>query len=479
MPGSGRAIFRSDPATRLRPVTDALDAPSEPRQPSGSEGLRRRLTSGPAAVLLVTTVTLLVAVAGKLNCVFNYVPRRGPASCYNDIQHLWHVRQMAEHLFPYQGTVQRVYENGELVRIDLGAGQIEYPVLTGVFAWLTSLPADGNASYLVANMIALAPFALLTSWLLYDLVGRRAYWFAAAPALAAYAYLNWDLLPVTAAVAAVWTWRRGRVGWTGVLLGVGICAKIWPGFLLAPLVVLLLLQRRLRDAARLAGAAVGTTVALNLPFLLLNAEGWAAPYLMQSLRRNERNTNSIWFWLFPDAPLHSVATASNIAVALGWTVLLVAGYLIARRASRLTDGGAVEYPWLQVGAAMVTAYVVLGRVDSPQYGLWLIPFVALLGVPAWVAVAFVASDMFLWMQWSWLWGSPDWMMGLAVALRVLTLTCLAVAFLVSRTRWVERDPSPQVPAEPGPDAGPRAETPAPPRSPAGPPAPAPTPEPHP
>src|SRR3954447_2825733 len=128
---------------------------------------RARIGSGLLAVLLVTLATLFVGVALKANCLGSWTPGHQPKSCYNDIQYLWHTRSMAEHVLPYQGGYQRIYEHGELVSVKLGAGQIEYPVLTGVFAWLTALPASGHSAYMIVNMLALAPFALLTAWLLF------------------------------------------------------------------------------------------------------------------------------------------------------------------------------------------------------------------------------------------------------------------------------------------------------------------------
>jgi uncharacterized membrane protein len=408
----------------------------------------------------VTFGTLLFGVALKANCLDSWVSGNQPKGCYNDIQYLWHTRQMAEHVLPYQGDFTRVYHDGELVSVRLGAGQIEYPVVTGVFAWLTALPVSGHTTYLVVNMLVLAPFALLTVAMLFNLVGRRSYLFAAAPALAAYAFLNWDLLPVAATVGALWVWRRGHVGWTGVLLALGACAKIWPGFLLAPLLLALVVRRRAADGGRLVAAAVATGVAVNLPFLVADPSGWWAPYLMQSVRQNDRTTNSIWYWLFRGVPFHDVATWSAVAVVLAWAAVLAAGYAIGRRAE-----GPGAYPWLQVGAAMVSTYVIVGRVDSPQYGLWLLPFVVLLGVPTGWVVAFVATDLFLWLQWSWLWGSPDWLMGVAVAARFLVLAGLSVVFLVSPTRWVDGrtdGPAPLVRAPATPAGGPEpTPTPAP------------------
>jgi hypothetical protein len=374
-------------------------------------------------VLLATFATLVVAFALKSYCLTDWKPGEQPKSCYNDIQTLWFQRDMDRHEAPYSGEVEKTYRDGHLAKVQLGAGQIEYPVLSGVFAWAASLPADDHATYLVVTAIALTPFAFLTSLALFRISRRRALLYAASPQLAAYAYLNWDLLPVAATALGLWAWQRQRATLAAVAFSLGACAKIWPGFLLLPLVLHLLLARRTRAAATAVAAAVGAALAVNLPFMVTNPEGWAAPYLMQSVRLNDLTTNSIWYWIIDPTDFGTVNRASAAAVLLGWAAIVGHGLRRWRRTG--------AYPWVQVGAAMVTSYIVLGRVDSPQYGIWLLPFVAVVAVPSrWVAI-FMVTDIWLWLQWSWLWSSPDWVMVSAMALRGLALVGLTVVFLRS------------------------------------------------
>lgn len=399
-------------------------APTDPAAPRWVSRLLPAAGATLAVVMLGTLATLLAGFALKSYCLTSWEPGRQPKSCYNDFQTLWYQRDMGEHVAPYQGEVESVYEDGHLTGIKLGAGQIEYPVLTGVFAWVTALPVDGHAGYLIVSALALSPFAFLTSLALRAVSGGRALLFALSPQLAAYAFLNWDLLPVAATAGAVWAWYRGRPVWTAVLLSLGACAKIWPGFLLLPLLIHLLLAGRHRDAGRVFAAAGVTAAAVNLPFLFTNPEGWFAPYRMQSLRLNDLTTNSHWQWLFGETAFSQVNAWSAVSVLAGWAAILVVGY----RRRQEPEG----YPWLAVGAAMVCSYIILGRVDSPQYGLWLAPFLVLLAVPTRWLVAFAVTDMFLWLQWSWMWGAPNWLLYIAMTLRGLTLVGLTVVLLRSR-----------------------------------------------
>ncbi len=82
---------------------------------------------------------------------------------------------------------------------------MEYPIVTGVFMWFAGLFASNDAEYLRVTALLLAPFGLLTAGMLAKLSGRRAFIWAAAPALVLYSVHNWDFL----ATATAWSARSG------------------------------------------------------------------------------------------------------------------------------------------------------------------------------------------------------------------------------------------------------------------------------
>lgn len=403
-------------------------------------------------VLLLTLATLAVAFALKSPCLSDWPVRHQPKGCYNDIQTLWDSRHLALHLFPYQGTVTKVdHSTLDLMNVVLGPGQIEYPVVTGMFAWLTSLVVDSRSWFLVASALALTPIALLAAQTLHVLAPGRVLLFAMAPGLAAYAFLNWDLLPVAAAAGGVWAWHRGRPGLAGGLLAAGASAKLWPGFLVLPLLLSLLLSGQRRDAGRVFGAAAVTTLVLNGPFLVANAAGWAGPFVAQSARQNDYTTNSLWYFVAGHLPLRTLNVVSAGSVVVVWSVLLLFGLRRWRR-----EG---SYPWLSVGGAMVTSYIVLSRVDSPQYGLWVLPFLVLLVVPRRWVVLFVVTDLWLWLQWSWLYYPLDLARPAAQVTRIAVMGAMTVVLLRSPSAVNEpeaaqpgsRDGRPAVPAPRAPE----------------------------
>ncbi len=392
-------------------------------------------------VLWLTLGSLVLGFATKTPCLSSYPARHPPTGCFNDIQLLWDTRHLAQHLLPYQGTVTTVpFRQGDTINAVLAAGQVEYPVVTGLFIWLTSLLASGRAGYLVVSALALAPFALLTSRVLHSLAPRRVLVFALAPAVAGEAFINWDLLPVTATAVGLWAWHRGRAGAAAAALAVGASAKLWPGFLLVPLLLHLLLEGRRTTAVRVFGVAAATTAVLNGPFLIANAAGWAGPFVAQSARQNDVTTNSLWFFLARHSPISAINVMSLAAVLAAWTVLLLVG-MRRRRASGVLA-------WLQVGAAMVSSYVVLGRADSPQYTLCLLPFLVVLAVPRrWVTV-FLLSDAWLWLQWSYLHRLTRWAMPPAQVTRILVVACMTLVLLNAANALSSANtPAP----DPGPD----------------------------
>jgi uncharacterized membrane protein len=218
----------------------------------------------------------------------------------------------------------------------------EYPVLTGVFVWASSLLADGRASFLVVSTVLLLPFALLTARLLHVMTGRRALLWAASPSLVLYALHNWDLLAVAASTAALWSWWRGRHVAAAVLLGVGACLKVYPGLFLLPLAVDRLVRGDVAGAVRLVVAGGATVVAVNLPFVVAGHEGWAATYAFQSARAADSSSNSLWYWVYPGFTTERLNLVIPALLAVALAVALAEGVRRAR--------GDADFRWCRCAA---------------------------------------------------------------------------------------------------------------------------------
>ncbi|WP_430334819.1 glycosyltransferase 87 family protein [Rhodococcus sp. ACT016] len=321
--------------------------------------------------------------------------------CYSDIQFLWLDRGIDQHLFPYTGGIT---PDGLLV-----PGTVEYPVLSGMLMWLGALGAHTDAAFLLHSALLLAPFGLLTAWLLGRLAGRPALLWAATPPLLLYAFHNWELPVVATSVAAIavmasdrWSVRtRGTLA--AVLLGVGFCLKLYPGLFVLPLALYVLTAGRgrgrfdVRGAATVIAAAAGTVAAINLPFVIADYDGWRASFAFQLKRQADMSSNSIWYWgLRPlmGGGLRGTEAYHHLVGILSPMVLFVAlGLALWLGWKRFERQGV--YPWIGVSGAMLCAFMLLHKVHSPQYTLWLLPFFVLLRVPWSLVGAYLAADLAL------------------------------------------------------------------------------------
>lgn len=407
----------------------------------------RLLVAGVAAevsAVVVCLLTLGIATYQKAPCA-----SRARVECYSDIVNLWSLRDLPSHAVPYvHGGV--VMSSG----LPTFTGhEIEYPVLSGLWIWLASLPTQSLHTFFFVNVLMLAPLAAWSAFLLARMVGRRALLFAAAPSLVWYAFLNWDLTAVAVTVTAIYLWRKERYWLAGALLGVGGCFKLWPALLLAPLAADLWLRRDRRAAAGALGSAAAVAVVANLPFMINNFGAWKAPFTFQTLRPDDRSANSLWpFFLPTQVTTATVNHVSDIGLLVVFGIILYAGW---RR--YLRDG---EYPFIQVSAALVIGFITFGKVHSPQYSLWVLPFFCLVRLRFRWWVAFMVADAWMFVQWAYMpvYDYPRWFWPSSVALIdiILLLLIRAVLTAPAAVRRVDSGDHPEAvtaPAEPAVTVG--------------------------
>lgn len=359
---------------------------------------RRRQRQHLAALLAVTALTLTAAYAIKSPCLHTpwstgvqYTQR-----CYNDVQVLYVSRGFNLHAFPYVGHGGRTLPDGTPL------GFVEYPVLTGMLMWLESFAAHGRASFFAANAMWMALAALATTVCLWAFGSptRRLLFWCAAPSLAFYAFYNWDLLAVLLATAGLLAFQRGRPAASGALLALGACAKIYPALFL-PVLGCALLRREGRlgpQGLRFGIAAVATLAAVNGPFLawdLLHPNPGAHPNLWLTTFTfhlgRPANTETLWAIAAHYAhqagqPALARALLTTLPKAAGIGILAgVAGF------SWLAWRGHMGWP--QACFAALLLFLLLNKVFSIQYALWVLPFLALLDLPWPAKVAFLAGDL--------------------------------------------------------------------------------------
>lgn len=380
--------------------------------------------------------------------------------CLTDVQGLWVPRQLGLHLFPY---VTGVFTPPG----GLSGGTVEYPVLTGLVIWFASLWANTDFQFMVSNAIILTFGALLTTFLLIRLAGRRALWWACAPALVLYGVYNWDIPPVLASVAAIWMVFRGPSNWSvrtrtilaGVLLGIGGGLKLYPLLFVIPLAIWVLWGagnirkgRRfgaddIRSAIGVVIAAGGVAVLVNVPFMIIGFKGWLAALQFQANRVVSADTLSIWYWGLRSfgnpagqTGLDVITVAAGVALIIAIIAILAWGWALGRRVG--------VYPWLGVSAALLCAYMLLNKVDSLQYILWLTPFFVLLSIRKRWVIAYFVADIILFVGWfqsnyhsaisDGIWAF-DVVTQVGIWSRALLLLCLVPVFLRAQVTGSDRN----------------------------------------
>lgn len=265
---------------------------------------------------------------------------------------------------------------------------IEYP--PGALAAIVppALGEPGERTYALRFEVAmLACFAALVA-----LLGRRrraAFVVALAPLLLGPLVLKrFDVVPALLTLAALRLTLARRYAWAGAALGAGTAVKLYP-VLLLPLVVV---AAGRSAGARAAGAFAVACAAIVVPFLVLAPQGVVESVRGQVSRHLQIETplaslallahslGLVKVGVVSEAHSYGLGGTSGALLALLTTVAFVAALAIVwRNAPRLASSR--EGLVLAWAATLCTA-VVLGRVLSPQYLIWLLPFVPLVGLRA-------------------------------------------------------------------------------------------------
>lgn len=375
--------------------------------PVGSRAGRHRWWTPVRVVLALTAVCLALGMWQKTNCyqdTWQDGQARYTHMCYSDLPYLYTGRGFAELNWPYTDDAQ-VRARFEVMEYPVGISYWAWGA-AWVTHWLGGSPdvteryghsvGEVAASdqvhremriFVVVNALGFAVLALLSAWLLAGVNPRRpwdAAAFALSPALLLTGLVNWDLVAVVFVAGALWAWARDRPVLTGVLIGLGTAAKLYPLFLLGGILVICVRQRRLSDLARATLAAGAAWVLANLPAYLSGPDEWKVFWTFNS----DRGADLGSLWLVVQQALdhtgdafafsaHTINVGSWLFFGLWCVGVLVLGL------------GSPSTPRLaQLGFLVVAGFLLVNKVYSPQYVLWLLPL-AVLARPRW-------RDLMIW-----------------------------------------------------------------------------------
>ncbi len=304
--------------------------------------------------------------------------------CYSDVIALFGAERLDRGAFPYQTFwFDKTSDGGEQKRY------MEYPVITGMYmygvaavarAWGDAHEKHGIPGALDVVLffdlaaLGLALFWLVTIWATALTARRRiwAAWIAAlSPLVIVHAFTNFDALAIGLVALAMLAWARNRPWLAGVLIGLGAATKLYPVLLLAVLFILCLRAGKLRAFAVTAASAVAAWVVVNLPILVLYPAGWREFFRYNSDRGADSDTI---YRIIGSAGGFTWNVDLLNAVSLGLMVGIVIG--VAVLALRADSRPRVA----QIMFLLVAGFLLVNKVWSPQYSLWLVPL-AVLAIP--------------------------------------------------------------------------------------------------
>jgi uncharacterized membrane protein len=276
--------------------------------------------------------------------------------------------------------------------------QVEYPVLIGAAmqaaAWVVrpiSDPYIRGREFFDVTVAALTLCAIAGVLATAYLAGRSRRWtallVALSPGLILASFINWDMIAMalTALAMAAWAGKRGVLA--GVLFGLAVATKFYPIVLLGALFLLCLRAGRLRSFWVTAAAAAVTWLVVNVPVAVAAFAGWSKFYRLNSTRGAD--WGSIWYFFETE---HWPVLGSMGLGALNLVSLLL--FVIACALIAVLILAAPRRPRLpQAFFLILAAFLLVNKVWSPQYVIWLVPLVVLARPRLWSYVLWQVAEV--------------------------------------------------------------------------------------
>ena len=270
---------------------------------------------------------------------------------------------------------------------------VEYPVVIGGVMWAVGSVTDNAEDYFNVTAILLLVCAVGTVVLTARTAGRRRPWDAAlvalAPGLLLHGTTNWDLISAVLLALAMWAWARRQPALAGLWIGLGMATKLYPGILLGALLFLCFRAKRMREWWMAVAAAVGTFVLVYVPVVFGSQKfafddcdrgqvlqpAWERFFALNRCRPADWDSFAFMYQKLSGKFLEHGELNRITAVAVVTVVALVGIVtLTAPRRPRVA----------QVTSLMLAGFLLVNKVNSPQYTIWLIPLAAL-ARPRWGA----------------------------------------------------------------------------------------------
>ena len=266
-------------------------------------------------------------------------------TCYSDLPSLFSARALDKNQWPYSSDTNAV----------------EYPVLTGMVMFTTAALVDSPIAYFNLNAFFLALLFIALVLLVRKIKPEFGYLLAVAPAMLASLFINWDLWAIITMMLAIYWFDRKADLYSSLAIGISISTKFLPIFLLLPIAFIMWRQNRVKEFFKYFATTIGIWVLINLPFIATTPIGWWRFYKLNIER--SADWGSLWLALNQlGIKFTNLNYLSLLLLLIGMTSIAV--FLFELKST----------PTLASVAFIVLATVmVVSKVYSPQYVLWLTP----------------------------------------------------------------------------------------------------------
>ena len=241
---------------------------------------------------------------------------------------------------------------------------VEYPALTGLIMWLLSFLVSPSQTAIFEYYRITAAFQIvllaISAYLIFKLAGKKyGFYFILAPAVLYSLNRNWDIWAIAAMLLAIYLFEKKRFQLSAILLAVSIATKFFPIVLMLPIMIIFFRNKQIKLFIRYALTTAIAWAVINLPFVLINYEGWAYFYKFSA----ERGLGSASFFEITNIILPSI-TFSSIHFYILNTLALVAVTTYFVRLKSVPTLAATSF-------FVMFGFILFNKQYSMQYVIWL------------------------------------------------------------------------------------------------------------
>ncbi|NDA91471.1 MAG: hypothetical protein EBY20_11370, partial [Alphaproteobacteria bacterium] len=241
---------------------------------------------------------------------------------------------------------------------------VEYPALTGLIMWLISFLVTPTSTVYVDYYRITAAFQIallaVSAYLIYKLVGKKyAYYYILAPAVLYSLNRNWDIWAIATMLLSIYLFEKQRFQLSAILLAVSIATKFFPIVLMLPIMIIFLRNKQISIFIKYSLTTLVSWLIINLPFVLINFDGWAYFYRFSA----ERGLGSASFYEITSILIPAIKFSSVHFYILNSITAVIITYFFVKLKSK---------PNLAATSFFVMfGFILFNKQYSMQYVIWL------------------------------------------------------------------------------------------------------------